>query len=448
MLKLTLFLLKKPSMNKYIKSLLLCFTSIVIKGQVTNSSKSYTFDNLNRLTKTIYSNGETHQYFYDKLGNRVGQFISLSCVLPSAFLYGDQTIDEGDNATLSVAFSGTQPYTFGVDGVTYSNINNESFNFDVNPVSTQTYSISEIRNACGIGTPGGNATVTVIPMVLLPDLIIESAYPFDYQDNKVWYTVVVRNIGNQTADMSSFLLGTLASNDQVLDISDTDLTNYSSGFNFNLDPGRTFTMWLYSPIDYASNEHYFILLSDFTSVITESDEDNNQKVLLIKKCTDSDTDDVVLSGVLDQNYYAAKGKMTISHDAEVSENTVITGASVVGLPNMTANQNDITILKGTCVKAEDFGGNGSGDDNFGTASDGENVKVITPSLKDDFKFEISNPSHYTYAYGNNSTLIKNGKGSLAKKSEEKVISIPHDESADFLMLEIDGNKYFRQLKKD
>lgn len=63
---------------KYLIPVLLFF----ISNNIYSQSNQYTYDNAQRLTSIVYTNGLTYHYSYDKLGNRISQSISIGSPLP------------------------------------------------------------------------------------------------------------------------------------------------------------------------------------------------------------------------------------------------------------------------------------------------------------------------------------------------------------------------------
>ncbi|WP_026629242.1 Ig-like domain-containing protein [Dyadobacter alkalitolerans] len=81
--------------------------------------------------------------------------------LPSATISGNSTIDLGQTATIRVKFTGDGPWMYALsDGKTDTTdqINHEIM---VKPITTTTYLLTEVANACGKGLPIGSALVTV-----------------------------------------------------------------------------------------------------------------------------------------------------------------------------------------------------------------------------------------------------------------------------------------------
>ena len=113
----------------------------------------------------------------------VGYFESTGCqtesnqvtvdsyIAPTATLSGTTTICEGDNATLTITFTGSPDwnivYTDGTNQSSIPNINNTTYTYElhVNPTTTTTYSLISVDNGNGCsGSVSGSATVTVNPL--------------------------------------------------------------------------------------------------------------------------------------------------------------------------------------------------------------------------------------------------------------------------------------------
>ncbi len=84
------------------------------------------------------------------------------CTTAAATLTGSRTISPGQSTTLSVALTGTSPWSLTLsDGQVFSGLTNSPHSIVVSPTSTTTYTITRVSNACGIGTASGAATISV-----------------------------------------------------------------------------------------------------------------------------------------------------------------------------------------------------------------------------------------------------------------------------------------------
>ncbi|TDE12321.1 Ig-like domain-containing protein [Dyadobacter psychrotolerans] len=86
--------------------------------------------------------------------------------LPSATLTGNTTIDLGQSATLSLAFTGDGPWKYILSHGVTNTTTQSTVTEQVTPLTTTTYFVTEISNSCGKGSPVGTVLVTVrIPTI-------------------------------------------------------------------------------------------------------------------------------------------------------------------------------------------------------------------------------------------------------------------------------------------
>lgn len=87
---------------------------------------------------------------------------SLPNIISTATLTGDQKIDYDKETKLSVNLSSYAPWTFKLsDGKEYT-ATKSPFEIAVKPLSTTTYSLTEVKNICGMGTVSGTAKIEII----------------------------------------------------------------------------------------------------------------------------------------------------------------------------------------------------------------------------------------------------------------------------------------------
>lgn len=85
-----------------------------------------------------------------------------SSILPTATITGTQAICNGNNANLSIAFTGATSWTFSVNGGAPVTTSNNPETVVVNPTSNTSYSVTAISDAnCPTGTTSGTANVQV-----------------------------------------------------------------------------------------------------------------------------------------------------------------------------------------------------------------------------------------------------------------------------------------------
>jgi len=87
--------------------------------------------------------------------------------LPSATITGDNSISLGASSQITVTFTGDGPWDYALsNNLTGKGVTQNPLRITVSPTTTTTYTVTEVANVCGKGTPNGSAIVTVrIPTI-------------------------------------------------------------------------------------------------------------------------------------------------------------------------------------------------------------------------------------------------------------------------------------------
>ncbi|AEI48510.1 T9SS type A sorting domain-containing protein [Runella slithyformis] len=85
---------------------------------------------------------------------------------PIATLSGAALVNFGENANLTLNFTGEGPWTFTLSDGSTGTAAQTPFTVSITPTQTATYAVNSVRNACGEGSTSGSAQVTVIPRLL------------------------------------------------------------------------------------------------------------------------------------------------------------------------------------------------------------------------------------------------------------------------------------------
>ncbi|RZK37281.1 MAG: hypothetical protein EOO90_25565, partial [Pedobacter sp.] len=99
-------------------------------------------------------------------------------VKPTATISGTAAIKRDQSTRLTIAFTGSAPWTYKINNEASQSTSTNPVILTVSPVSTTTYTITSVSNACGNGTSDDSAIVTVSNE---PYLI--SCYPFNGNAN-------------------------------------------------------------------------------------------------------------------------------------------------------------------------------------------------------------------------------------------------------------------------
>lgn len=85
---------------------------------------------------------------------------------PTAILSGSAAIDAGQNAQLTLQFSGSGPWTYQLSNTTTGTTSTNPLTINVSPQTTTVYTLTSVSNACGTGTTSGSARVEITPKVI------------------------------------------------------------------------------------------------------------------------------------------------------------------------------------------------------------------------------------------------------------------------------------------
>ena len=84
---------------------------------------------------------------------------------PSATLSGAATIEAGQSTPLTLQFSGSGPWTYQLSGGPAATTSINPLTISISPLTTTTYTVTSVSNACGTGTTNGSARVEVTPKI-------------------------------------------------------------------------------------------------------------------------------------------------------------------------------------------------------------------------------------------------------------------------------------------
>ncbi|MDZ7896925.1 MAG: T9SS type A sorting domain-containing protein [Arcicella sp.] len=93
----------------------------------------------------------------------------LANILPTAIITGDKDINYADTANVSIAFTSYAPWTFKLsDGKEYTTTKSP-FEVSLKPQFSTNYTLTEVKNVCGIGTVSGTANIKVLILSSEPE---------------------------------------------------------------------------------------------------------------------------------------------------------------------------------------------------------------------------------------------------------------------------------------
>ncbi|MCE7044523.1 T9SS type A sorting domain-containing protein, partial [Dyadobacter sp. CY312] len=87
--------------------------------------------------------------------------------LPSATISGSKEVSLGEQATISLAFTGDGPWKYILSSGDTGTTSQSPATVNVTPTTTTTYFVTEVSNECGKGSPIGSAQITVkVPTII------------------------------------------------------------------------------------------------------------------------------------------------------------------------------------------------------------------------------------------------------------------------------------------
>jgi hypothetical protein len=81
--------------------------------------------------------------------------------LPSATISGDNSIVLGQQAEITLSFTGDGPWSYQLSNGVSGQTSQSTLRIPVSPQTTTTYLVTEVANQCGKGIPNGSAMITV-----------------------------------------------------------------------------------------------------------------------------------------------------------------------------------------------------------------------------------------------------------------------------------------------
>lgn len=164
--------IKVPNNINYADSVLFCQTSSVNLKTTEDASLSYLWEREGGFIKdAIKATLEVKEAGIYRSLNRNGDCWNytpkvrakvLANILPTAILNGDKEINYADTAKVSIAFTSHAPWMFKLsDGKEYT-ATKSPFEVSLKPQFSTNYTLTEVKNVCGIGTIAGTANIKVL----------------------------------------------------------------------------------------------------------------------------------------------------------------------------------------------------------------------------------------------------------------------------------------------
>lgn len=311
-----------------------------------SQKRTYEYDNLNQLIKVNVYSGSTLQhsveYTYDQVGNRLTKTVQVPCNIAAPAVSG-VSIPYNTTFTLTASNCGNMVKWYSAASGGSVLHTGSTFTTPALVVNTTYYASCMVQSCESSRTP---VTVTVQPACNQPDLIISDILVTKYTSDRIYYRVVVKNIGEQAASLGSFGFATYGDPSGILNGSAVQKHVMFMGGG-TLAKNQTINYDTYMSMNYSSNQHYIIVEADHHKLITECNEANNVLSKVIKPC--KSPGDLTLTGSQPSGFIASNGVITIASGATFSANTVVAGKAINGIPNLTASANNVNFLTGTCI---------------------------------------------------------------------------------------------------
>ncbi|PWK27323.1 putative secreted protein (Por secretion system target) [Arcicella aurantiaca] len=168
-----------PNNINYVDSVRFCQTQTIDLKTTDNASLSYLWErdgdflkDANKATLNINQGG-----VYRVL-NRKGSCWNytpkvrakvLENILPTAVISGSKDLNYADTAKVSIAFTSHAPWTFKLsDGKEYT-ATKSPFEVSLRPQFSTNYTLSEVKNVCGVGTVSGEANIKILILASEPE---------------------------------------------------------------------------------------------------------------------------------------------------------------------------------------------------------------------------------------------------------------------------------------
>jgi hypothetical protein len=168
-----------PNSINYADSVRFCQTQTIDLKTTDNASLSYLWerdgDFLKDATKATLNINQGGVY---RVLNRKGNCWNytpkvsakvLDNILPTAVISGSKDLNYADTAKVSIAFTSHSPWTFKLsDGKEYT-ATKSPFEVSLRPQFSTNYTLSEVKNVCGVGTVSGEANIKILILASEPE---------------------------------------------------------------------------------------------------------------------------------------------------------------------------------------------------------------------------------------------------------------------------------------